>query len=248
MIQLTLVKITGYGPWTLTLGSDREHQLQMLQASLYKKVEELFSEKNCLVFFNRFDELFSVTNSLGLLEHVDIQNKLKETFSLDFTIAVGSGYTPLDANKEISKAQVSNSKIDKNYDILGNTVGSDGQVQISHIDIDSVSEFADRNTPYEVSATIFQMYSEMSNYFLKKGALTFFMGGDNFMIVADQLDQNYIQQFLDKTKQNYGVQLNCGIGSAETARKAASLATKSLDKVRDLRNNGQSQRILELNC
>ena len=32
MIQLTIIKITGYGPWTLTLGSDREHELQMLQS------------------------------------------------------------------------------------------------------------------------------------------------------------------------------------------------------------------------
>ena len=35
MIQLTILKITGYGPWTLTLGSDREHELQMLQSKLY---------------------------------------------------------------------------------------------------------------------------------------------------------------------------------------------------------------------
>ena len=27
MIQLTIMKITGYGPWTLTLGFDREHEL-----------------------------------------------------------------------------------------------------------------------------------------------------------------------------------------------------------------------------
>ena len=51
MIQLSILKITEYGPWTLTLGSDREHELQMLQASLYKKIQELFSTKNCLVFF-----------------------------------------------------------------------------------------------------------------------------------------------------------------------------------------------------
>jgi len=53
MIQLSILKISGYGPWTLTLGSDREHELQMLQASLYKQVQKLFSEKNCLVFLNR---------------------------------------------------------------------------------------------------------------------------------------------------------------------------------------------------
>ena len=54
------MKITGYGPWTLTLGSDREHELQMLQASLYQKVQELFSKKKGLVFPNRSDEFFAV--------------------------------------------------------------------------------------------------------------------------------------------------------------------------------------------
>ena len=37
MLQLTILKITEYGPWTLTLGSDREHELQMLQAPLQRK-------------------------------------------------------------------------------------------------------------------------------------------------------------------------------------------------------------------
>ena len=40
MIQLTIMKITGYGPWTLTLGFDREHELQMLQSKLYNKLQE----------------------------------------------------------------------------------------------------------------------------------------------------------------------------------------------------------------
>ena len=47
MIQLTIMKITGYGPWTLTLGFDREHELQMLQSKLYNKLQELFS---CLLY------------------------------------------------------------------------------------------------------------------------------------------------------------------------------------------------------
>ena len=75
MIQLTIIKINEYGPWTLTLGSDREHELQMLQASLYKEVQKLFSEKNCLVFLNRSDEFFVVTNGLTLDDHIIIQKK-----------------------------------------------------------------------------------------------------------------------------------------------------------------------------
>ena len=64
------MKITGYGPWTLTLGSDREHELQMLQASLYQQVQNLISKKNGLVFSNRSDEFFAVTNCITLEDHI----------------------------------------------------------------------------------------------------------------------------------------------------------------------------------
>ncbi|HMK32602.1 MAG TPA: GTP cyclohydrolase IIa [Nitrosopumilaceae archaeon] len=43
--------------------------------------------------------------------------------------------------------------------------------------------------------------------------------------------------------------LNCGIGTAKTAREAAKLATKSLDTIREIRDSGKNQqRILELTC
>ena len=77
MIQLTIIKIKEYGPWTLTLGSDREHELQMLQASIYKQIQQLFSERKCLVFLNRSDEFFVVTNGLTLEDHLEIQKKLE---------------------------------------------------------------------------------------------------------------------------------------------------------------------------
>ncbi len=42
--------------------------------------------------------------------------------------------------------------------------------------------------------------------------------------------------------------LNCGIGTAKTARDAVKLATQSLDKIRELRKTGKKQQILELSC
>jgi GTP cyclohydrolase IIa len=49
--QTTVIKLEGYGPWTLSLGSDREHSLQILQAKIYADLQESFSCKNGLVFF-----------------------------------------------------------------------------------------------------------------------------------------------------------------------------------------------------
>ena len=94
MIQLTIMKITGYGPWTLTLGFDREHELQMLQSKLYNKLQELFSKKNCIVFLNRSDEYFSVTNGLSLDEHIEIQKELESSFDIKLSMSIGYGENP----------------------------------------------------------------------------------------------------------------------------------------------------------
>ena len=94
MLQLTIMKITGYGPWTLTLGSDREHELQILQASLYQKVQELFSKKNGLVFPNRSDEFFAVTNQISLDDHIEIQKELESKFEIKLSMSIGYGISP----------------------------------------------------------------------------------------------------------------------------------------------------------
>src|ERR671935_2260606 len=99
IIQLTIIRIEGYGPWTLTLGSDREAQLQMLQAKIYHDVEQLFSEKNCIVYFNRFDEYFAITNGLDALDHKEIQRELAGLYDdLKMSMAIGSGKTAFEAN------------------------------------------------------------------------------------------------------------------------------------------------------
>ncbi|MCY4251893.1 MAG: GTP cyclohydrolase IIa, partial [Thaumarchaeota archaeon] len=37
--QVCVVRIAGYGPWTLGLGSDREHRLPALQAPPYSRLQ-----------------------------------------------------------------------------------------------------------------------------------------------------------------------------------------------------------------
>ena len=86
MIQLTVMKITGYGPWTLTLGNDREHEIQILQSSLYIQIQKLFSQKNGLVFLNRADEFVAITNGITLDDHIQIQKKLEASFDLKLSM------------------------------------------------------------------------------------------------------------------------------------------------------------------
>ena len=146
------MKITGYGPWTLTLGSDREHELQMLQASLYQKVQKLFSEKNGLVFQNRSDEFFAVTNGITLDEHIDIQKELGKLFEISVSMTIGYGTTPFDANISAYNGKKDQKFLNEEYNIYGSLNGNTEQnVAIMHIDVDSITAKRKTLSPYELS-------------------------------------------------------------------------------------------------
>nr|AIF08624.1 GTP cyclohydrolase IIA (gch3) [uncultured marine thaumarchaeote KM3_31_G08] len=242
MIQLSILKITEYGPWTLTLGSDREHELQMLQASLYKEVQKLFSEKNCLVFLNRADEFFVVSNGLELEDHIQIQKSLEKLFDIRLTISIGYGESPFDANLKAYEGKKNETILNKEHNIFGFVNGkSDSQVSIMHLDVDDLSSSRKTNSPYEITSIIFELFSQMSKFFMTKNSLTFFMGGDNFMVVASDDAKNSVQNFINTTKNDNGISLNCGIGNASTSREAVKLATKSLDTIREIRDSGKEK-------
>lgn len=250
MIQLTIIKITGYGPWTLTLGSDREHKLQMLQSSLYQEIQSLFSEKNCLAFPNRFDEIFVITNGLAVKDHVEIQEKLAKLFDLGLSMTIGQGETPFEANSNADNARRMKIVLDKAHNIFGQPLKSgQDRVQIIHMDVDGSTSISAKKSPYEISSLIVKLYASMSEFFLKKASLAFFMGGDNFMIISSTIEKEDIIKFLELINKQNGISFNCGIGTAKTGRDAAKMATKSLDKIRELRDSGEDkQRILELTC
>jgi len=242
MIQLSILKISEYGPWTLTLGSDREHELQMLQASLYKEVQKLFSDKNCLVFLNRADEFFVVSNGLELEDHIQIQKTLENNFDIRLTISIGYADSPFDANLKAYEGKKNEIILNKEHNIFGFVNGkTDPQVSIMHLDVDDLSSKRKTNSPYEISSIIFELYSKMSKFFLEKKSLTFFMGGDNFMVIASKDGKNSVQNFIDIIKSQDDISLNCGIGNAHTSREAVKLATKSLDTIREIRDSGKEK-------
>ena len=242
MIQLSILKITEYGPWTLTLGSDREHELQMLQASLYKQIQQLFSAKNCLVFLNKSDEFFVVSNGLTLDDHIEIQKSLKKLFEVTLTISIGYGNTPFEANLKAYSGKQNNILLNQEYAIFGFIDNSlEFDVSIMHLDVDDLKSKRKDNSPYEISLKIFELYSKIGRYFIEKNSLTFFMGGDNYMVVASKDAKNSVQNFINMIKNDDNISLNCGIGNAQTSRDAVKLATKSLDTIREIRDSGKQK-------
>jgi len=242
LIQLTVIKITGYGPWTLTLGSDREHEIQMLQASLYIQIQKLFSQKNGLVFLNRADEFIAITNGITLDDHIQIQKKLEESFDLKLSMSIGFGDSPYDANISAHNGKKSITKLNEEHNIYGFIDGkNESKITIMHLDVDNLTSKSSVMSPYEISFVISKLHAKMSEFFLTKKSLTFFMGGDNFMVITDSDYKKSAEEFIGIIKNEFNITLNCGIGTGKAARDAVKLATKSLDTIREIRDAGKEK-------
>ena len=262
-IQLTIIRIDGYGSYTLTLGSDRETYLQMLQSRIYHDIQQLFSEKDCIVYPNRFDEFFAITNGLSMHDHIQIQNSISDLYkNINFSMTIGNGTTPYDANIDAYVARKTQKLLSKQKRIFGQIQyassnssvtttdygSTDYFAQIMHIDVDGSAEISTRLSPYELTSLIIKIYAKLSEEFLKKGLLTFFIGGDNFMVISNSISKEDAEQITKKVTMDIGVRLNCGIGISRTGKKAAEAATKALDIIRELRNKGKVQSIHEIKC
>lgn len=254
MIQITVVSIEGYGPWTLTLGSDREHELQMLQASLYREIQDQFSRRGCLAFLNRGDEYFAATSGMTLEDHAAVQEHVGSRFDLRLSMSVGCAETPYEANLRAFEARRSGAPAgvgDGIYAPAGGLPGGGHRVTVMHMDMEDLTSSRRTRSPYDVSGSIFSLYSRMCGFFAGRGSLAFFLGGDNFMVLAHGDPKPAAGEFMDAARGVDGTELNCGIGHAPTPRRAAMLATKSLDTIREMRDSGGGggrPRIRELSC
>lgn len=249
MIQLTIIRIEGYGQWTLTLGSDREAQLQMLQARIYHDVQRLFSERDSIVFFNRFDEYFAITNGLGVDDHLHIQHELTKLYdNMLMSMTIGAGKTAFEANLNAYRTRKEGRMLDGNSRIFGSVQPQADVAQIMHIDIDSSAKVGNWLSPYELTALVMKIYSRLAEEFLKHDSLAFFLGGDNVMVISNGMSKEQADLVLKKVTAGNDIKLNCGIGIGKTGRRAAEAATKALDTIRDLREEGKIQTIYEIQC
>ena len=136
---------------------------------------------------------------------------------------------------------------DKGARIFGAGAHAD-LAQIMHIDVDSSTKLSGRVSPYEITALVMKIYSRLADEFLKRDSLTFFLGGDNFMVVSNGVTKEQADEAIKKATAGIEIKLNCGIGIGKTGKKAAEAATKALDTIRDLRDEGKIQTIYEIRC
>ena len=145
MIQMTLIQIDNYGPWTVTPRPRTESDLQMLQANLFADLNNHFGNKKGLVFFTRFDNLLAVSNGLDEEDHLRIQRSIRNRYPITVSMGVGAAETPHEAQKlatiALQKAGSAQSGERKEILAIDSLVSEeDSYVQAAHIDINSVTE------------------------------------------------------------------------------------------------------------
>jgi len=247
MVQITIITNDDFGPWTHTLGNDREHKVQMYQCSLYKTLQNLFSVRGGLVFSNRFDEFFAISDGISYSDHLDIKTKIQSLFPFETSMSISNSSLPLQANKQAHAAKIA---VDCT-DTIATTFDSNSEnasIYLIHLDIEGITEMRKTTSPYDITMMVQATHQIVNHYCYQNMLMGFFVGGDNFVIISDKNPQIHSKILADKIQKNLGIIVNCGIGEEKTARTAMEMATKNLDTIRHVRKHNDSfPRILDSN-
>ena len=238
MIQMTLIQIDNYGPWTVTPRPRTESDLQMLQASLFADLNNHFGNKKGLVFFTRFDNLLAISNGLNEEDHLRIQRSIRNRYPITISMGVGAAETPHEAQKlatiALQKAGSAQSGERKEILAVDSLVSEeDSFVQAAHIDINSVTEtLTDIESAFDTSFMVNKAQHYLMTKLIKKGALLFFIGGDNFMSPCNGLSEQDIEDIMVEIDEEIGIKLKAGIGRGKNAEDAAYMADIGLEEIR----------------
>ncbi len=251
MIQMTLIQIDNYGPWTVTPRPRTESDLQILQAELFADVQRQIATKKGLVFFTRFDNLLAVTNGLNEEDHMRIQRSIRNRYPITISMGVGAAETAHEAQRlatiALQKEGGAQSSGRKEILAINNLIEDpkDSFVQAAHIDINSVTEtLTDIESAFDTSFMVNKAQHYLMTKLREKGALLFFIGGDNFMSPCNGLSEDDITQILKEIDEEIGICLKAGIGRADNMEDAAYMADIGLEKIR-ARNNKDWIHIIE---
>lgn len=237
-IQITVIQIDNYGPWTVTPKPRRETELQQLQAELFGKLEQLFGRLGGLVFPTRFDNMVAVTNGVSMRDHGEIQEAIARRFPVTVSMGVGAAPVAYDAqvNATIALQAAGSSQSSGRKNVLvGEPVREPDEdwVQIVHMDINHSTLFTDTKPIYDTHFLIQRTYLALMKSLLRRKALVFYTGGDNFMAASNGLKLEELRTVFAELKREIGVELKAGVGAARTAEEAAHRAGERLQEIRE---------------
>ena len=238
MIQITLIQIDNYGPWTVTPNPRAEPDLQTLQSRFYGDLEREFGARGGIVFYNRFDNLIAISNGIDKQDHIKIQESIRNRYPITISMGIASRDNPREAQKiateMIQKGGGAQSK-DRceilNIESLANE--EESKVQIAHIDIDDITTtLTDVETAYDTSLVVYDVLNELMKELYKHNGLCFFIGGDNYMAPSNGITKSQLREILKTVGDKTGVRLKAGVGISKNGGRSADLADLGLEDIR----------------
>jgi len=239
--QVTLVQIDNYGPWTVTPEPRREADLQTLQSRLYADISQFVGNRDGYTFFTRFDNMIAVTNGLSIADHELLQESVGNRYPVTLSLGVATGTDPVRALADATAGlQDAGSAQDKNRrEILDGRVidddhRTDDDVQIAHFDvINATGQYTDELNAYDSFIEIEQGYAAlMSHMRHSHDSLSFFVGGDNIIVVCPELGLPEYEAAIAHVEESVGVELQVGVGRGPTAHEAGFGAKHALETCR----------------
>lgn len=236
-IQMTLVQIDNYGPWTITPEPRGEAELQTLQAELFAELERQFASHKGIAFQTRFDNMLVITNGISLNEHHAIQKAVNEKFPVTVSMSVGTAPTPYEAQVQATitlQHAGSSRSTQRSEALVGACVNSPDEdwVQLAHMDVNHSALFTDSEPIYDTHLLLQRTYLSLMSALIRRNALVFYTGGDNFMAPSNGLNLSELASVFSEVKREVGVDLKAGVGGARTAELAARLASEGLHEIR----------------
>ena len=235
-IQLTVIQIDNYGPWTVTPKPKPEAELQRLQAELFAKVQEEMASRGGLVFPARFDNLIAVSNGISIEEHREIQRSINEKFPITVSIGIGADSTPYGA-QVLATSALQREGGSRSPERVGKLAGEcvsgpdEDWVQIAHMDVNHSAALTDSEPLYDTYMLFQKAYLALMDSLRKRNALVFYMGGDNFMALSNGLGPHEIEKVFSEVEAEAGVGFKAGVGAGPTAEVAARLASEGLHEI-----------------
>ena len=239
-VQLSLVQLDNYGPWTVTPSPRRETDLQSMQAHLYADFADFVGRDDGYAFFDRFDNIIGVTNGIDRRTHERLQEHVRNHYPVTASVGIGAAETPLAAlGKATRQLQHAGSAQDPTRtEILateGTVAAGEGEVTIAHFDIvDVTGSYTDAKNAARTTLDVRRATLELAEYMqTEHDSVARFVGGDNIIAVCPRLPESVFDDARAAVRQRADVEMQVGVGRGRTAHDAGYRAKLALEECRE---------------
>ncbi|GAB6947953.1 GTP cyclohydrolase IIa [Vulcanisaeta sp. JCM 16161] len=228
MVQVTIIRLIGYREWTETLGPDREHIIQRIQAQLHGELVNAFSRFNAWAHPLRYDYLLAITNGLGNDELMKVIKELGEYSPVPLSSGTYADMNPRVAEREAFRLAM---RAAPGESLMGGR--DDGYVAIAHIDLIDSTTSTEWTSSYQLYEHVWGVVNQVRLYLAPYGGITLYLGGDNIVsIVQPTINDDSLKPLANL------INARIGVGIAHSGRIAMKLATEALDILRSRNSHG----------